>query len=143
MLQIFNFSFAIVIIKFILSMRLLIYLTIMSLGLNIAAPIKSGAGKPGCFAVKKINCPMQKLQINGTTGPFSCPKNPKKWDCQKKYFNLIYKEIKVEKVVFSQFFIREFHTNQITFNYINDKINGDGMIQPYDPRPPGNLLLII
>lgn len=124
-------------------MRYLVYLTILSLGLNIGAPINSANTKPGCFAIKKISCPLGKVNNNNIQSPFSCPKNPKKWDCQKKYFNLILNESKVENEVTPQFNKWESHTDNLVCNSQNTIEYGLGSIQYYDPDPPRNLPLII
>jgi hypothetical protein len=69
-------------------MRLLIFITIFSLGLNSNIPGFIASEKPGSLAIAVKKCPFSQNE-SGNGSPFSCPKNSKKGDCPKKFINRI------------------------------------------------------
>ncbi len=69
-------------------MKVIIFITIFSLGLNGNTPGIQASKDPGSMAISVKKCPFVQKDADDKS-PFSCPKNSKKGDCPKKFINRI------------------------------------------------------
>ena len=120
-------------------MKILILITVISLGFNGHIPGFFSLQNPERFIISKKSCPFSdnNSKINS---PFSCPKNSKNGDCPKKYVNRIL-PVKVEESKTILEFIYEIplisqltEFSQTYFFFPN--------LKPEKPDPPGYLPLL-
>ncbi|MBC8256229.1 MAG: hypothetical protein H8E85_02880 [Candidatus Marinimicrobia bacterium] len=121
-------------------MKLIIFITIFSLGLNSNIPSFQASEKFGSLAFSVKKCPFAQ-DTSGSGSPFSCPKNSKKGDCPKKFVN---RTIPTNEESFTTTI--EFVAYIPPFDQIMDYSNYHSFahcVKPEKPDPPGNPLLLI